>query len=217
MGKIGDYLNGMRAEIAIRKLKNTFCYEGVCHILDSMFLPQIADVAREWIINIVESDEELSLNKQKIIWVNRWADERGKVKAISKKGAPDHYSLELDNSELEALMSKLQEGCFISLNTVLDDFVYYLTGRGRDEPREPIIWTENKRALAFFVGNKFADTDGGNLWAIAEKVFVYKQKGGDRPKARSLAVDYSTMLAQGSYRYGGNSKVIKKLEAILKN
>lgn len=164
-----------------------------------------------------ESEAKLPLGDVQVKWLKNWADERGKVKVKAKKAIPDHYSLELDDSELETLMSKLQEGCFISLNTVLDDFVYYLTGRGRDEPREPIIWTENKRALAFFVGNKFADTDGGNLWAIAEKVFVYKQKGGDRPKARSLAVDYSTMLAQGSYRYGGNSKVIKKLEAILKN
>ena len=52
-----------------------------------------------------ESEAKLPLGDVQVKWLKNWADERGKVKVKAKKAIPDHYSLELDNSELETLMS----------------------------------------------------------------------------------------------------------------
>lgn len=203
-----EYLTVIRAEIAVRKLQNAVCYECVSEILDSLFIPEIAGEAREWMTNLVETDKGLSLNDQKIIWINRWADERAKVKA--NKETPDHYSLELNERELRTLFRRLQKGCLISRETAFDNFTYCLTGNGGSELRSPIVWTHTKRSLAYFVGEMFSDTNSSNLWKIAEKAFVYHN--GDEIKRSALADDYSKLNSQ----YVDKSKNILKLDDIIK-
>ncbi len=119
-----------------------------------------------------------------------------KTDLVSGRQGVPHLSFVNDNKvDVKKLYSALIREGFITNDTSEEDFVYYMTGKGRTLPTQPITWYGTNAKLVFFI---YAIEGYGSCeWSVVSKIFVNAKSGEIR--ANSLKSSFHNTMKYSKY------------------
>ena len=127
-----------------------------------------------------EMESRLPMNAKQIEWLQRWAEEPQPVEEspANVRGGKDHFSMRWADDDLKDLYEMLKERRYIAQETTFEQWRYVCTGRGGNEPHEPVMWIKSQSELECLISHIKDDTGEQGYWKKTGYAFLLSDTGG---------------------------------------
>lgn len=131
-----------------------------------------AKAQKEW-------ESKLPLSNIQVEWLQRWAAEPQPVEEAPTNVicCKDHFLMRWADEDLKDLFEMLKGRRYIAQETTFEQWRYVCTGRGGNEPHEPVMWIKSQSELECLISHIKDDTGEQGYWKKAGGAFLLSDTG----------------------------------------
>lgn len=124
-------------------------------------------------------ESRLPMNEKQVEWLQRWAAEPQPVEEAPTNVicCKDHFLMRWADEDLKDLFKMLKGRRYIAQETTFEQWRYVCTGRGGNEPHEPVMWIKSQSELECLISHIKDDTGEQGYWKKAGGAFLLSDTG----------------------------------------